>query len=34
VSLKDAFGHSTNRVVVVKLRELKVVQQKNMAIVL
>jgi hypothetical protein len=32
--LKDALSHWTNRVIVVKLRELEVVQQKNKAIVL
>jgi hypothetical protein len=32
--LKDALGHWTNRVIIVKLRELEVVQQKNKAIVL
>ena len=32
--LKDALGHWTNRIIVVKLRELEVVQQKNKAIIL
>jgi protein SFI1 len=32
--LKDALGHWTNCIIVVKLRELEVVQQKNKAIVL
>jgi hypothetical protein len=32
--LKDALSHWTNRVIVVKLRELEVVQRKNKAIVL
>jgi hypothetical protein len=32
--LKGALSHWTNRVIVVKLRELEVVQQKDKAIVL